>query len=65
VLHDGIGRTPKRRDPVAALSDPTLVRQRLDALQTAIEETVKKMPPQSIYLRKFLSYLQRKYARNG
>jgi tryptophan halogenase len=65
VLHDGIGRTPKRRDPVAALSDPVLVRQRLDALETAIQETVKKMPPQSIYLRKFLSYLQRKYARNG
>lgn len=65
VLHDGMGRTPKRRDPVAALSDPVLVRQRLDALETAIQETVKKMPPQSIYLRKFLSYLQRKYARNG
>jgi tryptophan halogenase len=65
VLHDGMGRTPKRCDPVAALSDPALVKQRLGALQTSVQETVKKMPPQSIYLRKFLSYLQRKYARNG
>lgn len=65
VLHDGMGRVPRRCDPVAALSDPTLVKQRLNALQTAIQTTVKKMPPQSIYMQKFLSYLQRKYARNG
>lgn len=65
VLHDGMGRVPRRRDPVAALSDPTLVKQRLDALQTSIQATVNKMPPQSIYMQKFLSYLQRKYARNG
>ncbi|GHA97761.1 tryptophan halogenase [Algimonas arctica] len=65
VLHDGMGRTPQRRDPLAALVDPATIDTRLDALQNAIQSVVKKMPPHPIYMGKFLSYLQRKYTRNG
>lgn len=65
VLHDGMGRTPRRRDPLAALADPAIVQTRVEALQTAIGTVVQKMPPHSVYMSKFLSYLQRKYTRNG
>lgn len=65
VLHDGMGRTPKRRDPLAALFDPETIDTCLDALQNSIQSVVKKMPPHPVYMRKFISYLQRKYSRNG
>lgn len=65
VLHDGMGRVPRRRDPLAALIDPAIIDTRLEALQTTIQSVVKKMPPHPVYMSKFLSYLQRKYTRNG
>lgn len=65
VLHDGMGRTPRRRDPLAALIDPAIIDSRLDTLQTGIQTVIQKMPPHPIYMAKFLSYLQRKHTRNG
>jgi tryptophan halogenase len=65
ILHDGMGRTPRRRDPLAALIDPAKIDTQLDALQSAIQSVVEKMPPHPVYMSKFLSYLQRKYTRNG
>jgi tryptophan halogenase len=65
ILHDGIGRTPRRRDPLASSVDPAMTQSRLNELQNTTQAVIKKMPPHPLYMSKFISYLKRKYARNG
>ena len=65
VLHDGLGRKPKRRDPLASLAEPAMVQAKLESLEQSIQSAIGKMPPHSIYMSKFLSYLHRKYSCNG
>jgi len=65
VLHDGMRRTPRRRDPLAHSVDPVIVQKALDELQNSIQAVIKKMPPHPLYMSKFISYLKRKYANNG
>lgn len=65
VLHDGMGRTPHRADPLAAAIDPETVQSCLDTLRKNIKAVVERMPPHPIYMSKFIAYLHRKYSRNG
>lgn len=65
ILHDGMGRQPRRRDPLASLAEPAKVAARLEQRQKSIQSVLSKMPPHSIYVSKFLSYLHRKHSQNG
>ena len=61
ILHHGIGRTPRKRDAVAKLSNVDKVGRDLKNRARAIQNTVAKMPPHHIYLAKFLNYLERNH----
>jgi len=65
ILHDGMGRQPRRRDPLASMAEPAKVDARLEQRQKSIQSVLSKMPPHSIYVSKFLSYLHRKHSQNG
>ena len=59
ILHHGIGRTPRRRDAIAKLTDVDKIDRDLKNKAKAIQTIVAKMPPHHIYLAKFLNYLER------
>ena len=61
ILHHGIGRTPRRRDAVAKLSNVDKIDRDLKNKAKAIQTIVAKMPPHHIYLAKFLNYLERNH----
>lgn len=61
ILHHGIGRTPRKRDAVAKLSDVNNISRDLKNKAKVIQNLVAKMPPHHIYLTKFLSYLERNH----
>lgn len=61
ILHDGIGRQPRRRDPLAAMAEPAIVDRKMSELRNNIQAVTAKMPPHPIYMNKFLSYLARKF----
>ena len=61
ILHHGIGRTPRKRDAVAKLSNVGKIGRDLKNRAKAIQNTVAKMPPHHIYLAKFLNYLERNH----
>lgn len=65
ILHDGMERRPRRRDPLASMAEPAKVIVRLEQQQTSIQSILNKMPPHSVYVSKFLSYLHRKHSHNG
>lgn len=65
ILHDGMGRKPRRPDPLAAMVDPAITQDRLDDLDKSIQAVVQKMPPHPVYMGKFLSYVKRKHSHNG
>ena len=60
VLHDGLGRKPRRPDALARALDPAKVSAQLDALRGGVQAVVAKMPPHAIYMGKFLDYLSRR-----
>lgn len=61
ILHHGIGRTPRKRDAVAKLSDADNINRDLSDKAKAIQNIVVKMPPHHIYMAKFLNYLERNH----
>ena len=61
ILHHGIGRKPRKRDPIAKLSDADNINRDLKNKAKAIQNVVAKMPPHHIYLAKFLNYLERNH----
>ena len=61
ILHHGIGRTPRRRDAIAKLTDVDKIDRDLKNKAKAIQTIVAKMPPHHIYLAKFLNYLERNH----
>lgn len=63
ILHFGMGRRPNRTNPFADLTDKTMIETRLKDLRSAINYTLKKMPPHDMYLERFVSYLKKKTGR--
>ena len=61
ILHHGIGRTPRKRDAVAKLSDVDKIGRDLKNKAKAIQNIITKMPPHHIYLAKYLNYLERNH----
>ena len=61
ILHHGMGRTPKKPDLFAALSDTAKIGQDLENMSNSIQAIVAKMPPHHIYRAKFLNYLERNH----
>ena len=61
ILHHGTGRTPRKRDAIAKLSDVDKIDRDLKNKAKAIQTIVAKMPPHHIYLAKFLNYLERNH----
>ena len=61
ILHHGIGRTPRKRDAVAKLSDIEKISRDLKNKAKAIQDIVAKMPPHHIYLANYLNYLERNH----
>ena len=61
VLHAGLGRRPRRYDPLADRLDPTQIAATLDRRRDVFAKTADKMPPHDVYLGKFLDYLRRKH----
>ena len=61
ILHHGSGRTPRKRDAIAKLSDLDKTDRDLENKAQAIQTIVAKMPPHHIYLAKFLNYLERNH----
>lgn len=61
ILHYGMGRKPKRKDPFAALSNTSKIGQDLRNMSNSIQDIVAKMPPHHVYMAKFLNYLERNH----
>ena len=60
VLHYGMGRRPERFDPQLEAVSVAEIERELQRFQSAIAQTVTKMPPHAIYLNKFRHYLEKK-----
>ena len=61
ILHHGIGRTPRKRDAIAKLTDVDKIDRDLKNKANAIQNIITKMPPHHIYLAKYLNYLERNH----
>jgi tryptophan halogenase len=61
TLHFGLGRIPKRYDPLTDKIDLHSIDTILNDTKSAISEITKKIPPHSIYMNRFLDYLRKKY----
>lgn len=61
ALHDGMGRAPRRADPLALQVDADALSAQLTTMRRTIGETVAKMPPEPVYREKFRAYLKRKF----
>ena len=59
VLHDGLGRTPRRTDALARAAGADAL-PRLAARARQIQQAVAKLPPHPVYVSKLLDYLARK-----
>ena len=58
ILHEGIGRTPRRYDRLADALPDAKVRQDLDARRAAIAQLAQTMPPADRYRARYLDYLE-------
>ena len=61
ILHHGIGRTPRKRDVIAKLSNGKKISLNLRNKAKAIQNIVAKMPPHHIYMANYLNYLERNH----
>ena len=57
--HFGMGRLPRRYDPLAERADARKILQTLKQMRTANEVLASKMPPHDIYMKKLLDYLRK------
>ncbi|MEL6688242.1 MAG: tryptophan 7-halogenase, partial [Pseudomonadota bacterium] len=65
ILHEGLGRMPKTADALTRALDLSKQERRLVQMRGTIAAIVRKMPPHSLYMSKFLDYLERKQGLNG
>ena len=60
ILHEGVGRTPRRYDRLTDRAPEAAVRARFEGLRRGIEALVSRMPPHDRYVARYLDYLERK-----
>lgn len=60
-LHFGMGRRPKRYDPLADHISEAQLENRLTQMRSAISSMATKMPPHHIYMAGLLKYLKEKH----
>ena len=65
ILHDGVGRRPKRADRLASVAAASDVSARLDALRRGATSVTRKMPTHTSYMTKLLDYLNRRSGTHG
>lgn len=61
MLHFGMGRIPKRYDPLAEKIAAPQIEQKLEQIKKAINMMANKMPPNHIYMSGLLKYLRKKH----
>ena len=59
ILHEGIGRRPRRYDRTADRLPEGPLRRELEGRREAIAALVRRMPPAGQYLARYLDYLER------
>ena len=60
ILHDGVGRRPRRPDPLASSLDPAFVNAEINAMRQRIAAVVSQMPTHALYIEQLMRYLDRK-----
>lgn len=61
LQHFGMGRFPKRYDPLADHMPKAQLEKQLEQMRIAIETMASKMPPQAIYMASLQKYLRDKH----
>jgi len=61
IQHFGLGRRPKRYDPMLDQISKEAIKGRLEQIRTNINSMVQKVPPSDRYIENFRRYLEKKH----